>query len=376
MKFPTITAIEITQVGLSVTFDSSEIPEFYSWRWLLDHSHDRTRYDATTKQRKVDTFTIDPLVRGVKVGIVGELVEVNWSDNSEPGQFPTRVLAEVAGLVDHGTPAKSWTTPPSTDDVHRLAFDEVASNDERLSIWLNDVAKFGYGLVRDIPNSRAGVETLARRVGYPRETIFGGLWTLSSELTDHSDSAYSQTFLEPHTDGTYSIDAPGLQMFCCMEREGNGGESILVDGFAIADLLRRTDPPAFETLTRVVVRSQYVEPGNHLTAKRPVIRLDHAGNIEQISFNNYDRAPFRLPPSQEQEFYRAYTKFHELLNDRSAWRVVRLNPGDAILFDNWRILHGRLEYEGRRVFIGCYHNREDFESRRRVLEETIGEARA
>ncbi len=341
----------------------------------MDHSHDRTRYDADTKQRKVDTFTIDPLVRGVIVGIVGELVEVGWSDNSEPGQYPTRVLAEVAGLVDHGSPTRSWTTPPSTDDIQRLTFDEVVATDQGLSWWLNDVAQFGYGLVGGIPNTREGVETLARRVGYPRETIFGGLWTLSSEVTDHNDSAYSQTHLEPHTDGTYSSDAPGLQMFCCMERQGEGGESILVDGYAIAEQLRDTDPTAFEQLTTVLVRSHYEELGIHLTAERPVIRLDLGGRVEQISFNNYDRAPFRLPPDQETEFYRAYTKFHELLNNRDTWLVVRLEPGDALLFDNWRTLHGRMAYRGRRVFIGCYHNREDFESRRRVLEETTDEAR-
>ncbi len=376
MKLPTITTIALSREGLLVTFDSRQKPEFYSWFWLQDHSKDPARYDIKTNQRKVDTFAINLDIRGIDATIVDDHIHITWSDHSEPGVYSTLLLADVAGLVDCATPTKLWSTSSSILDLRQLTFDNVVSTDDGLTTWLNNVAMFGYGLVRDTPSSHAGVETLARRVGYPRETIFGGLWTLSSEMSDHNDSAYSQTFLEPHTDGTYSSDAPGLQMFCCIEREGNGGESILVDGFAIADLLRLTDPPAFETLTRVAVRSQYVEPGVHLTAKRPVIRLDHAGNIEQISFNNYDRAPFRLPPSQEQEFYRAYTKFHDLLNDRSTWRVVRLEPGDAVLFDNWRILHGRMAYTGRRVFIGCYHNREDFESRRRVLDVSSREARA
>ncbi|MEO5973689.1 MAG: TauD/TfdA family dioxygenase [Ilumatobacteraceae bacterium] len=375
MKIPTIIATEITEVGLRVTFESHQTPEFYSWRWLQDHSQDRTRYDMVTKQRKVDTFIIDPVVRGVNASIAGESIQVTWSDNSEFGQFPIRLLAEVAGLVVHESPTKPWNSSPSADNLHRATFDEVVSTDEGLSAWLTDVAKFGYGLVGNTPKTRGGVETLARRVGYPRETIFGGLWTLSSDQSDHNDSAYSQSFLEPHTDGTYSSDAPGLQMFCCMEREGDGGESILVDGFAIAEQLRTTDPAAFEVLTHVLVRSHYVEQGVHLSADRPVVRLGHLGNIEQISFNNYDRAPFRLPPDLEIEFYRAYGKFHDLLIDRTRWMIVRLEPGDSLLFDNWRILHGRLAYQGRRVFIGCYHNREDFESRRRVLQKTIDEAR-
>lgn len=364
MKVPRITAVEISQDGLLVAFDLASKPEFYSWRWLQDHSQDPTRYDNNTKQRKVDTFAIDPSVRGVQATVLGNHVEVTWSDHSEPGQFPTRLLASVAGLIE--------CQPSSTNDCPRpLDYGDVVSNDQRLATWLSDVARFGFGLVHDVPTSSEGAETLARRIGYPRQTIFGDMWNLSSELTVHSDSAYSQTFLEPHTDGTYSQDAPGLQMFCCIEREGKGGESILVDGYATADRLRRTDRSTFDVLTKIEVRSHYVEPGIHLSAQRPVIRLNKLGAVEQISFNNYDRAPFRLPPGEDDDFYAAYSKFHELLNDRESWTVLRLNPGDALLFDNWRTLHGRMEYFGKRVFIGCYHNREDFESRRRVLEDLL-----
>lgn len=374
MKVPKITSVDITDEGLVVAFNGRQKPERYSWFWLRDHSQDPSRYDAHTKQRKVDTFALDPLVRGVEATLLGELIRIDWSDVSEPGLYSAHLLAEVAGLLQCNTPPQCWTKAPSLNELHRMSFKDVVSTDDGLRSFLDDVATLGYGLVHDMPKTHDGAETLARRVGYPRETIFGGLWTLSSEMTDHNDTAYSQTYLEPHTDSTYSIDAPGLQLFCCVEREGEGGESILVDGFAIAETLRRQYPSAFEVLSRVVVQSHYLEPGIHLTAERPVIRLDQDGDVEQVSFNNYDRAPFRLPPTEEMEFYRAYAKFHELLNDRETWLVIRLDPGDALLFDNWRILHGRMAYAGRRVFIGCYHNREDFESRRRVLQETTDAA--
>lgn len=368
IECPSVTSVKIAADGLVVTFDGNPKPEFYSWLWLRDHSQDPSRHDAATKQRKVDTFNLDPLVHGVEAALNGQSVRISWSDESEPGEYSIHLLAEVAGLLGSSSLPQFWSSSPSTQDLLRIPFNEVVTTDHGLSIWLNDVATLGYGLVRNMPTTHDGAESLARRVGYPRQTIFGDLWKLSSEMTDHSDTAYSQTFLEPHTDGTYSHDAPGLQLFCCIEREGDGGESILVDGFAIAEKLKIQDPSAFEVLTRVIVRAHYIEPGIHLAAERPVIRLDHSGNVEQVSFNNYDRAPFRLPPLDEKEFYRAYAKFHELLNDRETWLIVRLNPGDALLFDNWRILHGRMAYIGHRVFIGCYHNCEDFESRRRVLQ--------
>ena len=186
-------------------------------------------------------------------------------------------------------------------------------------------------------------------------------------MTEHQDSAYSTTFLEPHTDATYMVDAPGSQLFCCVRRTGTGGESILVDGLAMATSLRAEVPEVFETLTNVAVTGRYVEPGVDLRATRPPIRLDGRGRFEQLSYNNYDRAPFWLPEPEMSAFYDAYGTLHRHVVDQDRWFEVRLNAGDALIFDNWRVLHGRQGYTGDRTFFGCYHDREELDSRRRVL---------
>lgn len=335
--------------------------------WLLDHGQDPARLDQSTLQRKVDTFAIDPTVVATAVRIEADDLVVEWSDGSPAGRYSADLIADVLGLVPDRTPRRTWAAGSLPDPLPRHDHDAVVDTDAGLAAWLDDVASLGVGLVRGVPATAEAAERLARRVGYPRETIFGGMWRLSSEMTDHSDTAYSQTFLEPHTDATYVPDAPGLQMFCCIERDGTGGESILVDGLAAAEDLRAADPAAFATLTSVPVPGRYVEKGVHLRAERPAIRLGRDGEILQVSINNYDRAPFRLPEPEMREFYRAYGALHRRLNDRDHWLLVRLDPGDALLFDNWRTLHGRMAYTGRRVFAGCYHNREDFDSRRRVL---------
>jgi alpha-ketoglutarate-dependent taurine dioxygenase len=65
-------------------------------------------------------------------------------------------------------------------------------------------------------------------------------------------------------------------------------------------------------------------------------------------------------------FYDAMRAFEMRANDhRMQWRRV-LSPGSAMLFDNWRVLHGRTSYTGHRHLCGGYVNREDFESRLRV----------
>ena len=80
----------------------------------------------------------------------------------------------------------------------------------------------------------SSVEKIANKIGYVRESIFGGLWSFESN-NDMADSAYTQDELRPHTDSTYSNDAPGLQLLLCCHYEATGGESIMVDGFKIAE---------------------------------------------------------------------------------------------------------------------------------------------
>ena len=46
---------------------------------------------------------------------------------------------------------------------------------------------------------------------------------------------------------------------------------------------------------------------------------------------------------------------------------LKLTPGTVLVLDNWRVLHGRQPFSGRRVLCGAYHNREDFESLLRQL---------
>jgi alpha-ketoglutarate-dependent taurine dioxygenase len=218
------------------------------------------------------------------------------------------------------------------------------------------------------PFDKSSADRFVKRLGYVRHTIFGGMWDLTPDLTEHADTAYTSIFLGPHTDGTYSHDAPGLQFFLCLKAADSGGESLLVDGLAIAAELAESEPDLFVDLASIPVPGRYVEPGVSLRAERPVFRTNARGLLDQVSFNNYDRAPFLLPPDLEQRFYRAYGRFAELANEPNRRAAITLTPGDIMIFDNWRSLHGRNAFTGYRHYFGAYLNHEDLESKRRVLD--------
>ena len=47
--------------------------------------------------------------------------------------------------------------------------------------------------------------------------------------------------------------------------------------------------------------------------------------------------------------------------------VASRAPGEAMLFDNWRVMHGRASYQGVATLCGAYLNHEDIESKIRLL---------
>jgi trimethyllysine dioxygenase len=217
-------------------------------------------------------------------------------------------------------------------------------------------------------------QAVATRIAYIRTTIFGGYWDFTANM-EHKDTAYTAGAIGPHTDGTYSLDAPGYQMFHCLAAECTGGENVLVDGFKVAGIMRREHPVAYQLLTEVAIPGQYLDHGRgiHLMARRPLLRLDDSGELVQVSYNNLDRAPFALPAARQAAFYQALAVFDRLVNDERLQYRRRLLPGTVVLIDNWRVLHARDAYVGYRRLAGAYLNKEDVESRLRFLRITAGE---
>jgi Taurine catabolism dioxygenase TauD, TfdA family len=169
----------------------------------------------------------------------------------------------------------------------------------------------------------------------PLRTLYGTVWSTTSSGqaagTSVADSAYDNTELPLHTDLTYHGDPPGLQIFTMVQPAKTGGESIFGDGFAAAEHLRRTNPAAFDTLSRVSRRYRSVDrmTGWHLEACGPVITT-RFGQVTAIRHNDLDRLP-DLPPSPHLSGHEMELFYQELHEAHAAW--------DAILaLDDFRLV--------------------------------------
>ncbi|KAJ8310775.1 hypothetical protein KUTeg_012640 [Tegillarca granosa] len=128
-------------------------------------------------------------------------------------------------------------------------------------------------------------------------------------------------------------------VFHVVEHDGEGGETLLVDGFYAAEQLRQKDAKAYEFLAKKVVAHEY---------------------------NPCDRSPlFTLSAEDTRLFYNYYGKLTQEVQNKDNEFWVKLKPDMVLFVDNWRVMHGRSAFTGRRYVSGCYLNRDDWISRAR-----------
>lgn len=363
---PAVRALKPDAAGLTLEWEDGASSRF-PWLWLRDHAHDDETLHPVTQQRQLFTAALPADLKGSDARLDGDAVEVIWPEGTSrlPLAFLAKHRAPAGADIRVAVAPETWDAA-SLGATPAVPYERIMEGEEGLKEWLALIARRGFAIASGTPATPAATEALIRRVGYIRETIFGGFYDFTADLAK-ADTAYTTLELRPHTDGTYAQDAPGLQMLHCLAFDGTGGESVIVDGFAIAERLKAEAPQHYTTLSLVAVPGQYLGDGVHLMAARPALRHDHAGRLVQVSFNNYDRAPFLLPEGEMRAFYAALAAFDRLANDAALQWRHRLAPGEALLFDNWRVLHGRAAYEGKRRLCGAYLNHEDFDSRLRML---------
>ncbi len=148
------------------------------------------------------------------------------------------------------------------------------------------------------------------------------------------DTAYTNLALPAHTDTTYFTDPAGLQMFHLLSHiEGNGGASLLVDGFHAAKKLQRLFPKAYDVLATTAIPAHASgNAGITITPSRklPVLNCYPTPNeLMQIRWNNDDRGvlPLKQTKTWDMEWYKAAAKWNSILKSDDLQYWAQLEPG-------------------------------------------------
>uniref|UniRef100_A0A1Q3G1R0 Trimethyllysine dioxygenase, mitochondrial n=1 Tax=Culex tarsalis TaxID=7177 RepID=A0A1Q3G1R0_CULTA len=360
---------------LTLARPGQEEPVPVSYIWLRDHCRCNECYNHETFQRTLSVLDIPDDVAPDSYEIRDESLNVIWKDGHRSTYelgfvFDALFESHREAVLQEQLRPVLWDREFISDcpDYCRVRLNELLCDDEVVDKLVSSLVTYGVAFIEKVPANTQSTEMAVKRVFPIHKTFFGEMWTFTDNL-DHSDTSYTKTYLGPHTDNTYFSEAAAVQVLHCIQFNGTGGETILIDGFKAAEQYKLKNPDAYERLTKVPLTSEYIEHGQYHVDTNPVLKTNIlTGELEQIRINTYDRAIMKtIPQLQMPQFYADYKGLIAELNDPTyAWQFS-LRPGTVMLFNNWRLLHGRMAYTGKRVMTGCYVARTDYQSVARTL---------
>jgi gamma-butyrobetaine dioxygenase len=358
--------------SVRVVWESGRI-NHYHHIWLRDNCPSARH--PTVGEKILDPIVIPLDIKPGKIALKdNNHLQISWANDGHVSEFDldwlyANAYDAEARQARRYQPAL-WTTEDLADYLPEVQYDSIMTDDASLLEWLQLLRRYGFAIVRDVPTRTGMVLKVAERISFLRDTNFGTLFNVESK-PDPNSLAYTAVKLNAHTDLVSREAQPGLQFLHCLVFDAAGGESLLVDGFAVAEAFKSEYPEDYELLTHVPVRYRYQDKSTDVNAKFPMIRLDAEGDYFEIRYSTALMAPLDIDPHLVKSYYRAYQNFTRLLRAPQFEYNFKLQPGDCEVFDNRRVLHGRAEFNpqsGPRHLQGCYIDTDDFLSRLRVLE--------
>lgn len=330
-----------TPAELTISWQNSSY-SVYSSLWLRDNAP--AHRDPRTGHRLISLvdLPLEPRLHSAELW-PPDHITVSW-DDGETGVFSLHWLHEYdRSLRSSARPTRlPWITQPATRFAWS-AYPHWASDASAREDWLYYLGRDGLAFLSDVPVEDAAVLQVAAQIGYVRETNHGRIF-------DDRDVAAAPV----HTDNSYRDPAPGFQLLHCLSAADSGGKSMFVDGMAAAERIRAHDANAFSTLCQTPILYRFQDADVDLAVERTMLEVDSLEQFRAIHYDDRFIAPLPLKGPLLKKYYAAYRQLAELLSDPARTVGYRLLPGDLVLFDNTRILHGRTAGEGGLHVQGCY----------------------
>ena len=344
-----------------LTVELADGPARFHAVWLRDNARDEASRDAANEQRLFDVSELPDEVAIAAAEVVDGHLRVEFAPDGAVSTF------DVEWLEAHRYDGRECRSPVAVPwlaagfDPHRLAWsrqDDPGARSAATTALVRDGLAIVDGLAGGSNVVGPSISDVAGIWGPVRETNYGEVFHVRAEA-DPVNLAYTPRALNVHTDNPYRRPVPGYQLLHCLVASGTGGVTVLVDGFRAAESLRVEDPAAFDMLAGHRVPFRWRGDGFDLRRRSAVIEVDDRRVVLAVHYNNRSAAPFDMPYDEMSGFYEAYRTFARLLHRSELEFRFTLLPGECLVFDNERILHGREgQSDPERYLQGCYIDRD------------------
>ncbi|CAJ0605264.1 unnamed protein product [Cylicocyclus nassatus] len=367
--------------------------------WLRDCSPDPVTYSIgpamTARNLTMNEFDVEQSPKSVR--LENEQLVIDWKDTQS--RFDSDWLRlrnpsdeEMANRRRsvYLFPDSTWGKAEIERKLKKFDHNAVMNDDKTLHDFLEAVCLDGIALIKNGPtNTRAAVPDIGERIGLIQSTHFGKVFEVTTKA-DASNKAYASSGLLPfHTDFPSLAHPPELQMLHMVRKAEEGGNNFFVDGFQVAEQIRKERPDVFDILTKYSL--EFIEEGYdvhegpngnpkrfdyNMSARHRTIKLDEHGKVIKIQFGNAMRSWFYdCDPEKIQDIYRALKTFTDYCYKDENVLKLPLENGDTVLWANTRLLHTRDAYrnapDGNRTLTGCYFAWDVVKSKVRYLRRKL-----
>lgn len=316
----------------------------YHYIWLRENCLCPECYRQDYWQKSHDILEVlanNPSPKPLNVELTDEKLILDWDENpSHRSIFP------IDWLKSHTYDGKQEAQPTRERilwdkaclDAHLPTWVEAKS--ENRQTWTNQLLTFGFTLIKNFQLDE--LNNFLYSIGPTYYLARNGQYSTVKANPNAPAFSLSANELLPHTDITYISTPPLIQLLLCVENLATGGESLVVDGFRVARDFQQHHPEYFEILTKVPVKFEqfYQEWEYYVSHKTPIIELDRDGLVASIYFSHKNFSS-ELPFDQVEAFYEAYKTFFSYLKNPAYQYWFRMESGDCLLVENFRVLHGR-----------------------------------
>ena len=392
-----IESVATTSNGVNITWKDSH-ESFYHNLWLLDSCRCSSCFQRDTLSlnhgHDLLKMPLNPTPQEVKINREGNL-DIVWG-GEQTGHHSVfdaswlRVHCQKDPALKQRKKPQLWDASVS---IPYFDYDQVMTDDGVFLSYLNKLVELGVAVIENAPNNEPSFRALVERVGPLRQRYHPtNVFTMDRKnaLAQTIQHSYQLGRLRNHTDVT-AYDIPtGIQYLQCTLYDNPDNDrqaySTVVDGFKLAEVIKQENPYFFELLTteyipagrrRLCVEEKLADTDTSARKyewdayrRNHLINLDEKGNVYQVRYNHNTRIPLEVDFDKIEDLLAAYRRFSQLLQDPQYVAEFLLTPGQVLVVNNWRVLHGRTGIWGnslQRSLLGTYLEEETFRCRRRIL---------
>ena len=342
----------------------------YHFLWLRDNCP--SAIHPTANMRVFNILTVSKKIFPKKINLNQNQLDIDWSEGNHKSKFNLQWLRDHCyteiNNKKYNSPYIFWDSNLKKNfSKIKLNHNDIISNDSYLKKWLKLLHSHGFAIIKNGPTKKKSGFRILKRISHHRETFFGTPFEVIN-IPKPNNTAYTAQALRNHTDLPYFEYAPGYQFLHCLVNNATGGKSSVVDGFAVANYLRKKEKKVYKLLTETYVKfkdTDYTQKAIRVLHS-PIITLTKDNDFNDIRFSMAAMGTIDVNPKKMKKFYDAYQFFASLLQNNKFKIDFRLEAGDIFCFNNRRVLHGRTEFDpnsGNRHLQGYYVERDEIIAR-------------